>query len=310
MSLNLQQEPRLKNPILFCGWPGIGNIGLIAIDTLRSMLEAQEFGEIEPWDFFDPRKVVIENGLLEDLEFPSNKFYYRRLPEQDAIFFIGQEQPAEGSSRYGAGEKAYRMANLVLDVAERFDCQRVYTSGAAVTQIHHSHRPRVWAVPNRPDLIAEINGYHNTVLMSQIEGRNGQGMITGLNGLLLGVAKERRCEAICLMGEIPYYLQGAPWPYPKASQSVLEVLSQILKVPLELKPLEDMAEKVQENIEEFLERLYSIEGVPPEIRQEIEKLEYRKGADLGPITEEEQKKIMEHIDELFNQRGGKNDRHL
>jgi proteasome assembly chaperone (PAC2) family protein len=123
------------------------------------------------------------------------------------------------------------MANLVIDVAEKFGCRRVYTSGAAVAPIHHTMKPKVWAVPNSKSLIREIRGYSNTVLMSDIEERGGQGNITGLNGLLLGVAKKRGFEAICVMGEIPIYLQGFPFPYPKASKSVLEVLNTYLIQP-------------------------------------------------------------------------------
>ena len=323
MAIIFHKEPELKNPVMFCGWPGIGNIGLTAMDTLRVVLKAEEFGQIEPWDFFDPQEVRIANGLLKELEFPSNKFYFQRLEarpehgwrERDSIFFIGQQQPGEGPTRYAQGQKAYEMANLVLDVAEKFGCQRVYTSGAAVTQIHHTARPRVWAVPNKQSLVAEIKGYENTILMSQIEGRSDQGVITGLNGLLLGVAKKRGLEAICLMGEIPYYLQGAPWPYPKGSKSVLEVLLKILDIKVDpsassgqaLSKLDELAQKVEENIEGFLESLFTAEAVPPEVRDEIEKLRH-VSHEPGPITEEEQKKIMEHIDELFDQRPWKDEK--
>ncbi len=299
MGVKLYKEPELKNSVMLCGWPGIGNIGIIAIDTLRAALKAEQFGQIEPWDFFNPRKVIIEKGLLKDLEFPTNKFYFRRATNQDLIFFVGQQQPTEGRTRYAEGQKAYRMANLVLDVAEKFGCRRVYTSGAAVTQIHHAVRPQVWAVPNSPDLIDEVKGYENTVLMSGIEGRGSQGVITGLNGLLLGVAKKRGIEAVCLMGEIPYYLQGVPWPYPKASKSVLEVLAKILGIELELSQLDELAKRIDKSVEEFLETLYSTEGIPSQVRDEIEQLRYVRQTELGPITEEEQKKIMEHIDELF-----------
>jgi len=299
MAVKLYKEPELKNSVMLCGWPGIGNIGIIAIDTLRAALKAEQFGRIEPWDFFNPRRVIIEKGLLKDLEFPTNKFYFRRATNQDLIFFVGQQQPTEGRTRYAEGQKAYRMANLVLDVAEKFGCRRVYTSGAAVTQIHHAVRPQVWAVPNSPDLIDEVKGYENTVLMSGIEGRGSQGVITGLNGLLLGVAKKRGLEAVCLMGEIPYYLQGVPWPYPKASKSVLEVLAKILGIELELSQLDELAKRIDKSVEEFLETLYSTEGIPSQVRDEIEKLRYVRQTELGPITEEEQKKIMEHIDELF-----------
>jgi len=302
MGIKLYKEPELKNSIMFCGWPGIGNIGINAIETLRGVLGAEEFGEIEPWEFFDPREVVIEGGLLKALRFPSNKFYFKRVNNRDLIFFIGQEQPTEERTRYAEGQKAYQIANLVLDVAEKFGCRRVYTSGAAVTQIHHTAKPRVWAVPNNQNLVDEVKQYENTILMSEIEGRKEQGIITGLNGLLLGVAKKRGLEAICVMGEIPYYLQAAPWPYPKGSKSVLEVLTKILNISIDLSRLDELAQNVEESVEEFLESLYRTEAIPSEVRDEIEKLRYTEPAELGPITEEEQKKIMEHIDELFDQR--------
>jgi proteasome assembly chaperone (PAC2) family protein len=165
VAIKLYKEPILKNPTMLCGWPGIGNIGIYAVDSIREALKAEKFGEIEPWEFFNPRKVSIEEGLLKNLEFPSNKFYLQRTKNQDLIFFIGQEQPAEGRIRYAEGKKAYEIANLVLDVAEKFGCRRIYTSGAAVTKIHHTAKPKVWAVPNKQSLIKEIKQYENTTLM-------------------------------------------------------------------------------------------------------------------------------------------------
>ena len=79
MGIKLYKQPELRDSIMFCGWPGIGNIGISAIDTLRAVLRAEEFGEIEPWDFFDPRKVLIEKGLLKDLEFPGEFTLLERL---------------------------------------------------------------------------------------------------------------------------------------------------------------------------------------------------------------------------------------
>ncbi|MCK4722573.1 MAG: PAC2 family protein, partial [Dehalococcoidia bacterium] len=74
MGIRVYSEPKLENPVLIACWPGIGNIGIMAVDALRKMVGAEEFGEIEPWHFFYPRKVVIRNGELKELEFPSNKF--------------------------------------------------------------------------------------------------------------------------------------------------------------------------------------------------------------------------------------------
>jgi proteasome assembly chaperone (PAC2) family protein len=263
-------------------------------------LEAEEFGEIEPWEFFYPKQVLIRKGVLEYLEFPSSKFYFKRIGGRDVMLFIGEEQPTEGGRMYAEGRKGYRMADLVLDVVEKFKCRRIYTSGAAVALIHHTAKPRVWAVPNAGSLISEIKAYQNTVLMSDIEGRGGHGNITGLNGLLLGVAKKRGVEAICLMGEIPVYLQGLPFSYPKASKSVLEVLSHSLRVEVNLDTLDELDQKVQQRIEEFYQQ------IPLEIRGQLDRLKrvaYAQPAEPGPITEEEEKKIVEDVEKFFRKRG-------
>jgi proteasome assembly chaperone (PAC2) family protein len=296
MGVRLYKEPGLENPIMIASWPGIGNIGLIAVDTLRNMLEAEELGEIEPWDFFYPKRVLIRNGELKDLEFPSSKFHFKRTGENDLLFFIGEEQPADGGRTYAEGKKAYQMANLVLDVAQKFGCQRVYTSGAAVAPIHHTARPKVWAVPNIKSLISEVKSYENTILMSEIEGRGGQGNITGLNGLLLGVARKRGIDAICVMGEIPVYLQGFPLPYPKASKSVLEVLTTALGIEIDMDRIASFIEQSDSQIEQLYEKF------PPEIKEQLDKLKYvsyAQAAESTQITEEDKKRILEDIDKFF-----------
>ena len=296
MEIRLHKEPELENPVLIAGWSGIGRIGIIAVDTLRNAIEAEEFGEIEPWHFFYPKKLSMKNGVLTDLEFPSNKFYFKRTEKKDLLFFIGEEQPAEGGRAYAEGKKAYQIANLVLDVALRFGCHRIYTSGAAVAPIHHTMRPKVWAVPNREDLIDEIKGYENTILMSDIEGRGGQGNITGLNGLLLGVAKGRGLEAICVMGEIPTYLQRFPLSYPEASKSVLEVLTARLGIGIEMRGIDRLIEGSQREIEKLYEQF------PLKVREQLDKLKYityAKPTEPGPITEEDKRRILEDIDTFF-----------
>jgi len=297
MGIKLFKQPELEKPDLICGWPGIGNIGLVAIDTLKGALKAEEFGEIEPWDFFYPKKVSIRDGLLKDLEFPTNKFYYNRLEKGDLMFFIGEKQPTEGERMYAAGEKAYHMANLVLDVAEKFGCHRVYTSGACVSPVHHTVKPRVVSVVSSEKLTEEVTRYQNTILISEMGGREDEGVITGLNGLLLAVAKKRGWESICLMGEIPDWLSGSPFPYPMASKSVLEVFADILGIRIDLSILDKMVARV----EEVIEKVY--EAFPPEIKERYDQRKFVAQAKPRGISEEDAKWIKEHIDELFKKGG-------
>jgi proteasome assembly chaperone (PAC2) family protein len=300
MGIRLYKEPMLERPDLIASWPGIGNIGLIAVDTLKSQVKAEELGEIEAWDFFYPKKVIIRDGVLQDLEFPSNKFYYKRLVKKDLIFFIAEEQPTDAGRLYAEGSKAYDMANLVLDVAEKFGCRRIYTSGAAVSLIHHTLKPRVWAVSTSKGLNRELKSYENTILMGKVEGRGDHGSISGLNGLLLGLAKKRGFEAICLMGEVPDYLSAAPFPYPKASKSVLEVFTKILGVDIDYDTIDQMVVQVDEVVNGIYEKL------PPEIRERVEQRRGIFQPKAEAISEEDEKWIKEHIDDLFR-KGGRGD---
>ena len=70
MGLRLYREPDITKPDLIAAWPGIGNIGLIAIDTLRKAVEAEYFAEIEPWHFFYPKEII--SGIRND-DFVSTK---------------------------------------------------------------------------------------------------------------------------------------------------------------------------------------------------------------------------------------------
>jgi hypothetical protein len=302
VGIKFYREPKLDKPDMLASWPGIGNIGLIAIDALRNQIHAEELGEIEPWDFFYPKKITIRAGILQDMEFPSSKFYYRRLAKKDLIIFQGEEQPADAGRMYAEGRKGYQMANLVLDVAEKFGCQRIYTSGAAVALTHHSLKPRVWSVASRDDLNREMRSYGNIILMGETEGWGDHGSITGLNGLLLGMAKKRGFETVCLMGEIPDYLAAAPFPYPHASKSVLEVLAKILGIEVNYSALDQMASQVDEVLGGIYEKL------PPEIKYRVDQRKVVLQPKAEAISEEDEKWIKEHIDDLFKEGGKGNDR--
>lgn len=297
MAVIFHSEPRLSSPAMVACWPGIGDIGVIAAGALRRLVGGQEFAEIEPYEFFYPKRVLIRGGELRDLEFPASKFYFSESNGRSLVIFIGEEQPTEAGRRYAEGAKAYRMANLVLDVAIRLRCSTLYTSGAAVAPVHHTEHPRVWAVPNGAHLLERVRSYDNTVIMSDLEGREGVGSITGLNGLLLGVAQKRGLDSVCFMGEIPVYLQGFAIPYPKASRAVLRVLGQALGVKVERDNLDALIERTEKQVE----ALY--EAFPAEIREQLEKLKHvaRVAPEVagGSITEEDKKRILEDIDKMF-----------
>jgi len=233
----LDREPKLRNPLMVAAWPGMGGVAIIAARYLTEKLGAQEFGSIAPEGFFDLSGVLIEESVVKDIQFPESKFYLAKNSEgRDWIIFIGEAQPLKNG---------YQLANLVLDVAQKFKVKRLYTFAAAPTHIHHTKRPRVLAVATKPGLIPGLERCDATLLK--------EGSISGLNGLLLGAAKQRNIDGICLLGEIPIYTTNIA--NPRSSKAVLQVLAQMAGLEIDMTDIDRWAEETDKQIEEKIYQL-------------------------------------------------------
>ena len=232
--VKIHARPKLNSPVMLAAWPGIGNVATIVATYLKSKLDFKKLGELEASYFFDPIGVSVKDNVVEAPQFPQSDFYYwkNRAGGSDVILFIGEDQPTA---------KGYELANCVLDVGVRLQARRVYTCAAAMTRIHHTEQPRVWGVATSQEVADDLKK-HNLVQASNMQ-------IAGLNGLLLGVAKERSIEAICLLGEVPLY--ATRMQNPMAALAVLEVLVNILGIEVELDDLTQLAIETKERMKQM-----------------------------------------------------------
>ncbi len=91
------------------------------------------------------------------------------------------------------------------------------------------------------DIVQELASY------GTYQGGNLQ--IAGLNGLLLGVAKERGLEGACLLGEVPGY--ATRLHNPMAALAVTRVLSAILKTGRQPGRVAAIAEDARERMKQI-----------------------------------------------------------
>ena len=290
MAITFYKEPKLRNPIMVAAWPGMGGVAIIAARYLAEKLGAQEFGSIEPDEFFDLSGVLIEDNVVKEMEFPESKFYFWESGGgSDWIIFVGEAQPLTNS---------HRLANLVLDIAQRFKVKRLYTFAAAPTHIYHTKNPRVLAAATKPELVTELEGYDVTLLK--------EGSISGLNGLLLGAAKKRNIDGVCLLGEIPVYTTQLA--NPRSSKAVLQVLSQMSGLKIDLTEMDRWASETDEEIEEKIDRLKKSFGEEARgLIDYFERLAEQTGAEeIQPEykTEELLKEIERFLKDKGEQKGG------
>ena len=231
--VKIYARPQLHSPVMLAAWPGIGNVAMIVATYLQRKLAFEKLGEIEASHFFDPIGVVVKNNLVEAPNFPRNRFYYWKDEQKgnDLILFIGEAQPAA---------KGYELANCVLDVGLSFGVKRVYTCAAALSRIHHTESPGVWGVATNKQAAEDFKGYDLV--------QKGNLQIAGLNGLLLGVAKEKDIEGMCLLGEVPVYATRIQ--NPMAALAVVKVLTKILDIDIDMAELTQLASETTERLKQ------------------------------------------------------------
>jgi uncharacterized protein (TIGR00162 family) len=231
--VKLHARPKLNSPVMLAAWPGIGNVATIVATYLERKLAFKKLGEVEASHFFDPIGVIVRDNVVEAPNFPQSKFYYWKNKEggSDIILFIGEDQPAS---------KGYELANCILDVGLSFGAKRVYTCAAALSRIHHTEQPEVWGVATSRQVAEDFKRYDLV--------RKGNLQIAGLNGLLLGVAKERGINGVCLLGEVPMY--ATKIQNPMAALAIIQVLTTMLGIEVDTTELAELAGEMKERMKQ------------------------------------------------------------
>ncbi len=273
MKLNVLKElPRsFQASVLLAGWPGMGSVGIGAIDYIRRKLDAVAFAEIDMQSHFTPEAMIVEDGIATFPDPPAHVFYV--VEEHDLIIFQSEAQIG--------GVPGDELLEKVLDVGQRVGIDTVLTGAAYLTQASHKEDAQVLGVANNTEF-RDLLASHEIEILKE-------GMVSGLNGLLLGFAKKRELNAACFLGTMPQY--AAPIPNPKASKEVVLALAHLLNFSVDMSEIDDAAEKMEgtmEDIEMQIQKTFSHmddipenefpggkieeDKVPQAIRERIEKM--------------------------------------
>jgi len=263
----------LTNPVMIAGWPGMGSVALGVVDYLRKTLDAKPLAEMRLDPMATVDSVVVESGVASLPPGPRNTLYYTKNP--DLIILEGEAQLA--------GPAGIVLLNKVLDLAVKFKVKAIYTGAAFPLPISHKEDPDVYGAVNKKSLAGIFAGLEIKAME--------EGHISGLNGLILGLAKERDIDAVCLLATMPQY--AISLPNPKASGAIIETLEKILNFIVSLEEMDEYIREMDEKmsaIEEKVKDVMAIENkelhsppeakpVPGYITEKIEKLFEEAGKD-------------------------------
>ncbi|MFZ9936389.1 MAG: PAC2 family protein [Luteolibacter sp.] len=169
--------------------------------------------------------------------------------KHDLIVFIGEAQPPVRGTEF---------CRWLVEEARHLGVARVFTFAAMATPMRPAQRSRVFGTAIDAATLEEFRQLDMDILHG--------GQISGLNGVLLGVAAAEGLPGGCLLGEIPQMFPQIP--FPKAAQAVLEFFTTMAGLEIDMRELREHGKTVEKTLEDFLVRMEQATGESPDAPNE------------------------------------------
>jgi hypothetical protein len=226
-SIEISEKPKLNDPILVEGLPGIGFVANIAVLHLINELKARRFAEIVSASFQDFAVTTEGGGAIS----PINELYYYKREDggRDLILWHGNTQAL---TTFGQ----YELCGKVLDIAQELGCRFVISIGGF-------KKDEVQAVPAIYSAAAD----QETLKAALDLGTKVMvGHIFGIAGLLVGLSRLRNMKGFALLVDTL-----GMYPDANAARYALTALGKYLNLNIDLSKLDATADKTKKTLESF-----------------------------------------------------------
>jgi proteasome assembly chaperone (PAC2) family protein len=163
------------------GLPGFGNVGRIAAKTLIQYTDAKLFAEYYS-PYFPDYVFVSKEGICNP---PHYRLYAPLSGDKlNTIILTGNSQPPlDNVVAY------YEICEEILDFTQKLGCNLIITLGGVPVS---TDQKDVYIAATSNDLAADVMAKGGIIY--------GKGRVMGVTGLLLGLAKERGLDGVCMLG--------------------------------------------------------------------------------------------------------------
>ena len=240
LSVDHQPERKLSTLLIaFSGWADAAEGATSAMKFLKRKLNASKFAEFDPEEFYDftqtrPTTTRTRDGKRH-IHWPANEFYH--LENQDSgdgiMVFTGVEPNLRWRS-YSQG---------VATLATEHGVETVVHVGALLDAVPHTRPVKLSGTATRPDLSEFLEG-------REIRSSNYQGP-TGISSSVMDACVRQGLGYSSIWGHTPHYLQAAP--NYRVAYSLLQTLTRLLHLPLDLEELRGAAAKFDDEVAKAVE---------------------------------------------------------
>jgi proteasome assembly chaperone (PAC2) family protein len=226
----------LYEPVVLIGWPGIALVAKIAITSIKDSLKAEEFLDIEYFDF--PPKSNVEKGVLE---IPTAKVYFKSRKKDNAndLFILtANYQPQSPQGVFEFSKKFCEELNTITN-----NNVKMYVSTGAMVTDKLRDPPRVHVCGTNEKITKSFLKFKDTLLMES-------GVIAGANGILPAYAGQRNyAPGVCLLAEtLPLPMMTLD---PRASKALVTIIKDYFNIKMNFDELNKQIEEMETVLESY-----------------------------------------------------------
>jgi len=225
---------RVEGAVAIAGFPGMGYVGKTVVESLISKLHAEHIASIYSTGF--PSHLMVDDGGLANLI--AINIYFAHADGKPLILVSSDVQPHEDIEQN-------KLSFVIAKFLKKIGVREIITGAAFVTEPIVESRRVFVAATNRETVRKFVE--HGAVPLQE-------GVISGMNGVLIGWGKVLGMDGACVLGETWRSIVELNYVDYGAAKSVLEVLSRVLGISIDLTDLEEKARVVEERIRKIMER--------------------------------------------------------
>lgn len=238
MTVRWSVEPSLRGPAMiaaFSGWNDAADAASDAVRWLARAANARPFAalDIEEYLDFQAARPTVElvDGVVRTVNWPSLALSAGSLPAggRDLVLMLG----VEPNLRWRA------FCDDVIEVARKTGCEMIVTLGALLGDTPHS-RPIKCTGSATDEVLAARLGMQR----SRYEGP------TGIVGVLHDAVRRAGFASASIWAPVPHYV--ATPPNPKATRAMLDRLSDLLELGLDLTDLDIASSAWERSVSEVV----------------------------------------------------------
>lgn len=220
--------------VAISGFPGMGLVGKTVVDYIKSYLKATPIARIYGYGF-PAHLLSYEDGWADVIHV---EISYANKNSVGILTITGDIQPISDRGQHSLGR-------YLVQKLSRLGIKELIAAAAYVSETT-THNRNVYVVGNNIETIKKYTNKGAIPLSS--------GVISGLNGIIVGWARLYKIDAVCLLGETWRSIAEMNYVDYTAAKMIIDLVNNIWNLDIDTSELGEKGSSVENQVKSIIDR--------------------------------------------------------